>query len=275
MKIYHFVLLTLSFSCSASAERTLNLREVAANDLSTSDAPPSSSEAAPNHQQTTDKPQCALDVASLNRGDVQIELPGGTVGFETFPNCKTIFSSEFLEELGVDDSTCIMSVAQLTKASFTISRFREYMPKEALDYLEYLKGPLTTGRAGTITCEVSTGQFSKTHALKAWRPYTMTEGWHYLTYTDCNDDGWIGFGGQDGTVDIDMKYKGKLGYASKSSRGGSKFVSMVSASYNIGNVGEAATNACCSPEPGVARDCSAVHTMIDSFDLSSVNKDSL
>eukprot|EP00985_Skeletonema_marinoi_P018827 scaffold10658_cov101-Skeletonema_marinoi.AAC.7 len=66
----------------------------------------------------------------------------------------------------------------------------------------------------------------------------MTEGWHYLTYTDCNDDGWIGFGGQDGTVDIDMKYKGKLGYASKSSRGGSKFVSMVSASYNIGNVGE-------------------------------------
>eukprot|EP00985_Skeletonema_marinoi_P018828 scaffold10658_cov101-Skeletonema_marinoi.AAC.8 len=150
---------------TASAERTLNLREVAANDLSTSDAPPSSSEAAPNHQQTTDKPQCALDVASLNRGDVQIELPGGTVGFETFPNCKTIFSSEFLEELGVDDSTCIMSVAQLTKASFTISRFREYMPKEALDYLEYLKGPLTTGRAGTITCEVSTGQFSKTHAL--------------------------------------------------------------------------------------------------------------
>jgi len=103
----------------------------------------------------------------------------------------------------------------------------------------------------------------------------MTEGWHYLTFTDCNDDGWVGFG-QDETVDVDIKYKGKLGYASpsQSSRGGSKFMSMVSTSYNIGNVGEQATNACCSPEPGVARDCSAVHAMIVSFDLSSVEKES-
>eukprot|EP00984_Skeletonema_dohrnii_P030307 scaffold21699_cov82-Skeletonema_dohrnii-CCMP3373.AAC.1 len=78
MHIYHFVLVTFSFSCGASAAagNTLDLREVAANDLSTSDAvSQSSSGAAPNHQQATDKPQCALDVASLNRGDVQIELP--------------------------------------------------------------------------------------------------------------------------------------------------------------------------------------------------------
>uniref|UniRef100_A0A6U3SVE5 Uncharacterized protein n=1 Tax=Skeletonema marinoi TaxID=267567 RepID=A0A6U3SVE5_9STRA len=271
MHIYHFVLAALSFSCGASAAagKTMDLREVAANDLS-------ASEAAPNHQQAADKSQCALDVASLNRGDVQIELPGGKIGFETFPNCTTIFSPKFLDEIGVDHSTCIMSVPQLTKASFTISRFREFMPKEALDYLEYLKGPLTTGRAGTITCEVSTGQFSKTHALKAWRPYTMTEGWQYLTFTDCNDDGWVGFG-QGGSVDVDIKYKGKIGYASpsQSSQGGNNFISMVSTSYHVGNVGEEATNACCSPEPGVARDCSAVHTMIESFDLSSVNKDSL
>mmetsp|Transcript_4648 Transcript_4648/g.9688 ORF Transcript_4648/g.9688 Transcript_4648/m.9688 type:complete len:279 (+) Transcript_4648:95-931(+) len=278
MKIYHFVLVLASFSCTAAAGKTTNLRKAEANDLSASDTPPCSLGTSPTNQQTIEKPQCAFNVASLNRGDVQIELPGGKVGFETFPNCTTIFSPKFLDELGVDHSTCIMSVAQLTKASFTISRLglAAYMPKEALDYLEYLKGPLTTGRAGMITCEVSTGQFSKTRAaIKAWRPYKMTEGWHYLTFTDCNDDGWVGFG-QDETVDVDIIYQGKLGYASpsQSSRGGSKFMSMVSTSYNIGNVGEQATNACCSPEPGVARDCSAVHAMIVSFDLSSVEKES-
>jgi len=278
MHIYHFVLAILSFSCTAAAGKTLNLRKVAANDPTTSDVPSSSSVTAPNpnHQQAIDKPQCALEVASLNRGDVQIELPGGKVGFEKFPNCTTIFSLKFLADIGVDHSTCIMSVPQLTKASFHMSRFREYMPKEALDYLEYLKGPITTGRAGMVTCEVPSGQFSKMHAVKAWRPYTMTEGWHYLTYTDCNDDGWVG-SGQGGTVDVDIKYKGKLGHASPShsSRGGHELISMVSTSYHVGNVGDEATNACCSPEPGVARDCSAVHAMIDNFDLSSVDKDLL
>ncbi len=278
MNLYHLLLATLSFSytASATAERTANLREVAANDdPSTSDAPPSSSVAPPTHKQiqTVDKPQCALDLASLNRGDVQMELPGGKVGFETFPNCTTVFSSKFLDEIGVDHSTCIMSVPQLAKAAFMINRLSEYMPQEALDYLEYLKGPLTTGRAGMITCEVSAGYFSQTHAVKAWRPYTMTEGWHYLTFTDCNDDGWLGFG-EGGTANVDIKYKGKFGFATPSqhSRGGSRFVSMVSTSYNIGNVGEEATDACCSPEPGVARDCSAVQAMIDSFDLSSIDR---
>ncbi len=276
MKLYHFALAlaTLSFSYTASAEGRENLREITASDLSTSDAPPSSSVAATKHQQVVDKPQCALEVASLNRGDVQMELPGGKVGFETFPNCTTIFSSKFLDEIGVDHSTCIMSVPQLTKAAFAISRLSEYMPKEALDYLEYLKGPLTTGRAGMITCEVSAGHFSQTHAVKAWRPYAMTEGWHYLTFTDCNDDGWLGFG-QGGPVDVDIRYKGKLGHASQNTGGGSKFISMVSTSYNIGNVGERATNTCCSPDPGVARDCTAVKAMIDGFDLSSINKDFL
>ncbi len=276
MNIYHLLLLALSFSYTASAERRTNLRDVAASDLSTSDTPPSSSVAVTTHKQTQpiDKPQCALDVASLNPGDVQMELPGGKVGFEKFPNCTTIFSSKFLDEIGVDHSTCIMSVPQLTKAAFTISRFREYMPQEALDYLEYLKGPLTTGRAGMITCEVSAGYFSQTHAVKAWRPYAITEGWHYLTYTDCNDDGWIGFG-QGGAVDVDLRYKGKLGYSSPSrnSQGESKTISMVSTSYNIGNVGEEATNACCSPEPGVERDCSAVKAMVDGFDLSSIESE--
>ena len=269
MHIYHFVLAALSFSCGASAAagKTMDLREVAANDLSTTSYAPTKSGTAPNHQQATDKPQCALDVASLNRGDVQIELPGGKIGFETFPNCTTVFSPKFLHELGVDHSTCIMSVPQLTKASFHMSRFREYMPKEALDYLEYLRA-LTKGRAGMITCEVSAGQFSKMHALKAWRPYTMTEGWQYLTFTDCNDDGWVGFG-QGGSVDVDIKYKGKIGYASPSQN------ELIFTSYHVGNVGEEATNACCSPEPGVARDCSVVHDMIDGFDLSSVDKGSL
>ncbi len=130
MNLYHFVLVALSFSYTASADRRAKLREVAASDLSTSDASPSLTVAAPDHQQlqTMNKPQCALDVASLNRGDVQMELPGGKVGFEKFPNCTTIFSSKFLDEIGVDHSTCIMSVPQLTKAAFTISRFRDYMP---------------------------------------------------------------------------------------------------------------------------------------------------
>ena len=103
----------------------------------------------------------------------------------------------------------------------------------------------------------------------------MTEGWQYLTFTDCNDDGWVGFG-QGGSVDVDIKYKRKIGYASpsQSSQGGNNFISMVSTSYHVGNAGEEATNACCSPEPGVARDCSAVHDMIDGFDLSSVDKGS-
>jgi len=273
MKVHHFMLATVSFSSTAAVEKTLNLRGIAANNLSILDTSPPSSGTSPNYQQTSDKPQCALDVASLNRGDVQIELPG-KVGFETFPNCTTLFSAEFLDELGVDKSTCIMSMPQLTKAGFAISRFAEYMPKEALDLA--LKGRLTTGRAGMLTCDVSTGEsFSKAYSLKAWRPYKMTEGWHYFTLTDCNDDGWVGFGlGRDGTVDIDLKYKGKLGYASQNSRGGSEFISIVSPSYNIGNVGEEATKACCSPEPGVAWDCSAVHAMIDSFDLSSVDRDS-
>ena len=101
----------------------------------------------------------------------------------------------------------------------------------------------------------------------------MTEGWHYLTFTDCNDDGWLGFG-QGGPVDVDIRYKGKLGYASPSqnSRDEGEIISMVSTSYSIGNVGERATTACCSPEPGVARDCSAVQAMIHGFDLSSIEK---
>lgn len=269
------MLAALSFSYTASADRIANLREVAASDRSTSDATPSLSMEASSHQQikTMTKPQCALDVASLNPGDVQMELPGGKVGFEKFPNCTTIFSSKFLDEIGVEHSTCIMSVPQLTKAAFTISRFHDYMPKEALDYLEYLKGPLTTGRAGMVMCEVSTGYISQTHAVKAWRPYTMAKGWHYLTYTECNDDGWLGFG-QGEIVDVDIRYKGKLAYSSpsKSTQGESEIISMVSTSYNIGNVGEKATNACCSPEPGVSRDCSAVQAMIEGFDLSSIKE---
>eukprot|EP00984_Skeletonema_dohrnii_P008370 scaffold3068_cov77-Skeletonema_dohrnii-CCMP3373.AAC.1 len=61
MHIYHFVLAILSFSCTAAAGKTLNLRKVAANDPTTSDVPSSSSVTAPNHQQTIDKPQCALE----------------------------------------------------------------------------------------------------------------------------------------------------------------------------------------------------------------------
>eukprot|EP00985_Skeletonema_marinoi_P033510 scaffold41507_cov292-Skeletonema_marinoi.AAC.1 len=71
----------------------------------------------------------------------------------------------------------------------------------------------------------------------------MTEGWQYLTFTDCNDDGWVGFG-QGGSVDVDIKYKGKIGYASPSQN------ELIFTSYHVGNVGEEATNACCSPEPG-------------------------
>ena len=75
MKIYHFV---LALASTAAAGKTTNLRKAEANDLSASDTPCSLG-TAPINQQTIEKPQCAFDVASLNRGDVQIELPGGNV----------------------------------------------------------------------------------------------------------------------------------------------------------------------------------------------------
>lgn len=275
MKTYHFsklatIPLSLLFATNTAA-KTINLRGIA-KDISTSDetSPASSSWAVPS-QQTSDKPQCALDVASLNPGDVQIELPG-KVGFESFPNCTSTFPPEYLDEMGVDPNTCIMSVPQLIKASeYVISNFAKYMPQESLDMLKYWKGTLSTERAGMITCDVSTGQPSTSYSLKAWRPYHMTEGWHYFTMEECNENGWSGFG-QDETVDINMKFNGKIGYASQNSRAGEQFISIVSASYNIGNVGEEATKACCAPAPGVSRDCSAVHAMIDNFDLSSIDK---
>jgi len=77
MKTYNFVLALATLS--AAAGKTTNLRKAEANDLSASDTPPCSLGTASINQQTIEKPQCAFDVASLNRGDVQIELPGGKV----------------------------------------------------------------------------------------------------------------------------------------------------------------------------------------------------
>jgi len=226
--------------------------------------------APPQRESTDDNQVQCINDGPETAGDVLIELPG-KAGFMQIPD---IFQNESLTTamketygIGTDD---ILPITQIVDI-FT-SYLKYPIPSAAKAEIQQLIDFYTTERAGSVVCDAyqnNAGWYNR-----QWRPYNKTMGWHYAVYSKCTpSDGWVGFGA-DPTVDLTILYDSYATEAVVQQRFkgqdqdvDSTFIYIQSKMAKAGHLSDEDRKVCCFPPSEAERDCSAVHSMIEAYQL--------
>lgn len=175
--------------------------------------------------------------------------------------------------IGTDDVLPIEQIVEI----FT-SYLKYPMPNTTRARLIQTIDFFTTARAGAVFCDAyenAGGWYNR-----QWRPYNDTMGWHYAIYSKCSPSaGWVGFG-SDPSVDLTILYDsyGERAAVQQRLKDPSAFTSaepsqagfiyIQSTIAKAGKLSESEHAACCFPASEEERDCSAVHRIVDAYQLA-------